>query len=104
MTAIRFLTRGQASRSSDGRTLAVPIVISILVTLVGVPTGQTHLNDTFVSIDSALGTGSLDEKTFFTLPLTGANARNHASIADADVARQVREWIIAQERETGDLR
>lgn len=61
-------------------------------------------NDVLVTIPSAQGVGTFASRVSNSTTLTGANGRNHASVANAGVASTVSGWIISVERAEGDLR
>jgi triacylglycerol lipase len=69
------------------------------------PSSEPILNDTLVTIPSATGSqGGLFNVTVHSRAYTGAAGRNHANIADADVASQLVTWILEVERDRGDLK
>jgi hypothetical protein len=75
-----------------------------VATITGVPTAVPQPNDTLVTIESGFGVGSLGPLVTNTRSFTGAEGRNHGSIADAGVARTVIPWIISVEKSIGDLK
>ena len=74
--------------------------VAILTAFQRAPVG----NDVAVTIPSALGEGSIAPRTTNTATFTGAEARNHASIADEGVASEVIPWILQVEKAQGDLK
>lgn len=69
------------------------------------PSSEPILNDTLVTIPSATGAqGGLFNITVHARAYTGAAGRDHATIADADVASQLVTWILEVERNRGDLK
>ncbi|MGH9460648.1 MAG: esterase/lipase family protein, partial [Vicinamibacteria bacterium] len=74
--------------------------------LIANPNPQELGNDILVTISSAQAQGSLPaDRTRNTEVFQGkAEARNHASVANAGVAQVVGPWIIAAEKEVGDLK
>jgi pimeloyl-ACP methyl ester carboxylesterase len=66
--------------------------------------GTQYGSDPMVTTRSGLGTGGWSRRTRNNALLTGSEGRNHASVADGGVAALVREWLIAAERENGDLK
>jgi len=72
--------------------------------VIGVPNPSPLGNDTFVTLPSGLGTGTYSTLTTNSLPLVGAQARNHASVANSGVATSIWTWLRGVEEQTGDLR
>lgn len=67
--------------------------------------GGANLNDTLVPIESGLAFGEMrNTKTTRSSVFEGPNGRNHSSISEADVAALVSSWLIAAEKDRGDLR
>jgi len=67
--------------------------------------GGPFLNDALVTVESAQGAGSFgslrrpqDQDGIFRA------CKNHASVADKDIAALVGPWIVDVERKHGDLR
>ena len=61
-------------------------------------------NDTLVTIPSGLGVGSIRSRTSNSQTFTGANGRNHSSIANRGIAQTVIPWLIDVDRRKGGLR
>ena len=69
------------------------------------PNPQELGNDILVTIPSGQGQGPLADHTRNTEVFRGkTRARNHANVANAGVAQVVGPWIIAAEKEIGDLK
>jgi hypothetical protein len=75
-----------------------------VATVTAVPGAGALGNDTLVTLPSGLGTGGYSTRTTNTTTFTGAAGRNHSSIANAGVATTVGPWLIAVERNQGDLK
>jgi hypothetical protein len=75
-----------------------------IATLTSVPTSTALGNDVLVTIPSGQGLGSIGTRTTNTTTFTGAQGRNHSSIANAGVAATVIPWIIQIEKTLGDLK
>jgi len=75
-----------------------------VATITAVPNPTPLGNDTLVTIPSGLGVGSFSTMTTNALTLSGAQGRNHSSVANAGVASSVWPWLRTIERQSGDLR
>jgi triacylglycerol lipase len=60
-------------------------------------------NDTLVTIPSANGVRGFQSRTSHFRIYLGSQGRNHANIADGDVAAQIVTWMLEAERNRGDL-
>lgn len=74
-----------------------------LATIVDIPNPVPLKNDVLVTVPSAQGQDAITNHTTNTITFTGGAGKNHASIADTDVANTVMRWIIETEKHTGDL-
>ena len=74
-----------------------------LATLVDIPNPVPLKNDVWVTFPSAQGQDAINNYTTNTVSFTGGSSKNHASIADTDVAKTVMTWLIEIEKKTGDL-
>lgn len=74
-----------------------------LATLVDIPNPVPLKNDVWVTFPSAQGQDAITHYTTHTASFTGGSSKNHASIADTDVAKTVITWLIEIEKNTGDL-
>jgi hypothetical protein len=72
--------------------------------LTAVPNATPLGNDVLVTIPSGQGIGSIEGRVKNTHTFTGADGRNHSSIANGGVAATVAPWIIDVERSNGDLK
>ena len=87
----------------------LPFLVPVMK-LSSVPTHSFLGNDSAVTIPSGLGTGSLEPRVTNRLVLEGqadtgeGEGRNHASVADTEVASKVLWWIIEVEETKGDLK
>jgi hypothetical protein len=81
----------------------VPVPIQVL-TVTALPTAGPLGNDVLVTIPSGLGAGSIAGRSTGTRVFTGADGRNHSSVADGGVASAVIPWILNAESTRGDLR
>lgn len=61
-------------------------------------------NDTLVTMPSANGHQSIFSISVHAREYSGSSGRNHANIADPDVASQIVTWILEVERDRGDLK
>ena len=76
-----------------------------VATITATPSSEPIPNDTLVTIPSALGDqGGLFDITVHSRAYTKFAGRNHANIADGDVASQIVTWILEVERDRGDLK
>jgi len=75
-----------------------------VATITSVPNASPLGNDTLVTIPSGNGENSLESRVTNRMTFTGSAGRNHASVANAGVARTVIPWIVSVERTRGDLR
>jgi hypothetical protein len=78
--------------------------IATISNVMTVPPAGPKKNDIMVSIDSAHGLGGFNKLVTKKATFMGADARNHASVADDVVARTVIPWIRAAEHSKGGLR
>jgi hypothetical protein len=92
---IIITTREETSLLGGTRTVTI---------LTGVDTPAPVGNDSLVTIPSGQGQGGFAGKVAHTIVFTGAEGKNHASVADAQVAVQALQWILDAEVERGDLR
>jgi hypothetical protein len=74
-----------------------------LATIADIPNPVPLKNDVMVTIPSAQGEDSITHHTTNTTYFAGGSSKNHASIADTDVAKTVLIWLIDSEKNTGDL-
>src|SRR5215213_4579606 len=61
-------------------------------------------NDTLVTTPSGLGTGSYSSVTTNSSTFTGANGRNHSSIANSGIAQTAIPWLLQVDRTKGGLK
>ena len=78
--------------------------VRTVAVLTAVPNATPLGNDVLVPIPSGQGVGSIQGRVMNTRTFTGANGRNHSSIANGGVAAVVAPWIIGVERANGDLK
>lgn len=76
----------------------------VVATLTSIPSQTALGNDALVTIPSGQGEGSIATRTTNTFTFTGAQGRNHSSVANAGVASTVIPWIIEVERAIGDMK
>lgn len=100
----------QVLRTTAGVTLTYRRERSLLgrwrtvAVLTAVPNATPLGNDGLVPIPSGQGVGSIQGRVSSSATLTGANGRNHSSVANGGVASTVVPWIISVERTKGDLK
>lgn len=89
-------------------TVTLPVVGTVVLlriaTLSSVPNPTPLGNDVLVTLPSGLGEGSIASLTRRSQTFTGANGRNHSSVADRAVAESVIPWMIEAEKSLGDLK
>jgi hypothetical protein len=85
----------------DRRLFGPPKTVAVLTS---VPNPTPLGNDVLVPIPSGQGVGGIAGRVKNTTTLTGAEGRNHSSVANAGVAMRVVPWIINIERTNGDLK
>ena len=71
--------------------------------LTSVPNATQLGNDVLVTLPSGQGAGTFANRVTNTTTFTGAEGRNHSSVANAGVAVRVVPWIIDVEKTRGDL-
>ena len=76
----------------------------LVATLVGVNNPSPLGNDTLVTLPSAKGEGSFNQFVTNSQTFTGANGRDHSTIANQEVARTVIPWLIQIDRTKGGLK
>jgi triacylglycerol lipase len=74
-----------------------------IATIGAIPPPGPIPNDTIVTVPSALGVQGLSSRISHARIYLGSAGRNHANIADAEVAAQIVTWILEVERTKGDL-
>ena len=74
-----------------------------LATIADIPNPVPLRNDVMVTVPSAQGEDSITHHTTNTTYFADGSSKNHASIADTEVAKTVLIWLINSEKTTGDL-
>ena len=75
-----------------------------VATIRATPSSIVIPNDILVPGASAIGTESIEPRTFSNLLYLAAQGRDHGTIANAGVATQIVVWILSIEQTRGDLR
>jgi hypothetical protein len=75
-----------------------------VATLTQVPTNRFIQNDLLVPVPSARGDNAFAQKVTNNFVYTDPDGRNHADIANREVAQRVMPWIYEVERDSGDLK
>jgi triacylglycerol lipase len=96
---------GIRTSSSIGLALVGMVLIPVqILTITAVPAPTPLGNDVLVTIPSGLGDGSIATRSTGSRLFTGADGRNHSSVADDSVAAAVIPWLFTAERAAGDLK
>jgi triacylglycerol lipase len=102
--AVYQILRNTSGVTVTYRKQGICPVCRTVATITSIPNPTPLGNDTLVTIPSGQGVGSIQPYVSNSMIFTGAEGRNHASVANAGVAATVVPWIINVERTKGDLR
>jgi len=102
--AIYQIMRNTSGVTVAYRTQGIGPIRRTVATITSIPNAAPVPNDTLVTIPSAQGAGSLQRLVRNSATFTGAQGRNHSSVANAGVGQTVIPWIIDVERRSGGLR
>jgi len=102
--AIYQILRNTSGVTVSYRTQGFGPIHRTVATITSIPNPSPVQNDTLVTIPSAHGTQSLQPLVRNRASFTGAQGRNHSSVANGGVANTVIPWILEVERRSGGLR